>query len=101
VKLSIRLDRAEGHHARYSHSFLRLRDYLVFVAVFFAYVYCGRSDQAYWVKKGLRAQLSGYADVRSAADWFAYVEGDFLDVFFPSEAAGSGAPLSCDAQQFL
>jgi hypothetical protein len=101
VKVLVRLDNAEGHHANYSHSFLRLRDYLLFVAVFFAYVYCGRSDKAHWVKKGLHTQFKGFNAVNDTAQYFDYLQEDFLDAFFPTEHPGSGAVLNCQAQQFL
>jgi len=101
AKVLVRLDHAEGHHANYSHSFLRLRDYLLFVGVFFAYVYCGRSDRAHWVKKGLQTQFKGFNAVKNTAQYFDYLQEDFLDAFFPTEQPGSGTALKCHAQQFL
>jgi len=99
-----RLELITTNHSDFSPPFKGMRDYLVFLAIFLAFLYCGFSTDKYEIRSKLTDQMSassvGFPDITTTEKFQTWIDDYFMDLFYP-ETSGNGEALSCQGKQYL
>jgi hypothetical protein len=99
-----RMELITSKHSEFSQPFRAFRDYLVFLIIFLAFLYCSFSTDRYEIRSKLTSQLSatnsGFPDVTTTTKLQTWIDDTFLDLFYP-ETSPNGQSLTCQQKQYL